>query len=329
MAAKRPTDMFLSRHQMMQTHDLELCNETLRRMWRPHHGLQPIGAGPFSFQMNLAPLAQSALAYFEIKGRMKLDGGALPNHYTLAVPLSGTLTFRQNREVVSVNPHMGLVSSAGQEHQIWHTGTIRLLNVKLERAVLERELAHLLDRPVGRPLQFALALNLRCGIGPSLIRFLRYLTDELEQRNALHSQASLAVRQSERLLVTMLLESQPHNYWDELHGPAPDTAAWQVRWAEEFARARLQHPLSVADLAAAAGVSGRALRNAFRRHRGCSPMQFVRQLRLEAVRRDLLSAEPGVTVSEVALRWGFEHFGRFAAQYRHTYHERPSETLRR
>ena len=194
--------MLLSRHQMMQTHDLELCNETLRRMWRPHHGLQPIGAGPFSFQMNLAPLARSALAYFEIKGRMKLDGGALPNHYTLAVPLSGTLTFRQNREVVSVHPHMGLVSSAGQEYQIWIPES-RLLNVRLERAVLERELAHLLDRPVGRPLQFALDLNLRCGIGPSLIRFLRYLTDELEQPGALDLQASLAVRQSERLLVTM------------------------------------------------------------------------------------------------------------------------------
>ena len=36
----------------------------------------------------------------------------------------------------------------------------------------------------------------------------------------------------------------------------------------------------------------------------------------------------GFTVADVAMRWGLMHTGRFAAAYRSTYGESPSETLR-
>jgi AraC-like DNA-binding protein len=36
----------------------------------------------------------------------------------------------------------------------------------------------------------------------------------------------------------------------------------------------------------------------------------------------------GFTVADVAMRWGLMHTGRFAAAYRRTYGESPSETLR-
>ena len=34
------------------------------------------------------------------------------------------------------------------------------------------------------------------------------------------------------------------------------------------------------------------------------------------------------SVSEIALDWGFSHFGQFAQDYRHLFGELPSETLR-
>ena len=318
----------LSHYQVLRTTDFEMHAEAMNRLWRSHRGLQRTGQGSFRSRIHLAPLAQSALAYFTFSGGVKFDASALPNAYTLALPLSGTLTFRQHREVISIHPHLGLVSTAGQDHQIWVPTSVELLNVRLDRTVVEQDLAHLLDRPVGRPLQFALDLDLRRGLGATLARLLHYVADELDQPDTLYRSSTLVVRQSERMLTTLLLENQPHTYLDELHGPALQAASWQIRRAEEYVRAHLHHPLSVADLAAAAGVSGRTLRRTFRRHRGCSPMQFVRQLRLEAVRRDLLDAASGVTVSEVALRWGFDHFGRFSAHYRQAFNEHPSETLR-
>ena len=51
--------------------------------------------------------------------------------------------------------------------------------------------------------------------------------------------------------------------------------------------------------------------------------------RLRRVRFDLENAQGEISVTETALRWGFSHLGRFAADYRKTFGERPSETARR
>ncbi|MFF0738954.1 helix-turn-helix domain-containing protein [Streptomyces sp. NPDC004111] len=54
------------------------------------------------------------------------------------------------------------------------------------------------------------------------------------------------------------------------------------------------------------------------------------EVRLARAHRDLLRAEPAArTVTDIAYRWGFHHPGRFAADYRRTYGEPPSHTLRR
>ena len=51
-------------------------------------------------------------------------------------------------------------------------------------------------------------------------------------------------------------------------------------------------------------------------------------LGLQRVREELLNGS-GSNVASVALRWGFEHMGRFANQYRRAFGETPSQTLRR
>jgi transcriptional regulator GlxA family with amidase domain len=85
----------------------------------------------------------------------------------------------------------------------------------------------------------------------------------------------------------------------------------------------------VVDLARAAGVSTRTVFRAFARHYGAPPITHLRRSRLERVRRHLLAAAPGETVTSVALEGGFSHLGRFAVYYRQCFGERPSETLRR
>lgn len=59
-------------------------------------------------------------------------------------------------------------------------------------------------------------------------------------------------------------------------------------------------------------------------------MGFVRQLRLQHVREELLADEsPGLaSVTDIALKWGFAHLGRFAIEYKRAFGESPSATLR-
>jgi len=136
------------------------------------------------------------------------------------------------------------------------------------------------------------------------------------------------VTQLERSLISHLVESQRHNYTRLLNRDVP-AAPWQVRAAEEFVYANATRPLSSGEIASAAGVSVRTLQYSFERHRGMSPMEFLRHVRLRRVRDDLAAGEIAATVSEVAMRWGFSHLGRFAAEYKKRYGESPAATLRR
>lgn len=83
------------------------------------------------------------------------------------------------------------------------------------------------------------------------------------------------------------------------------------------------------DLAAHAGVSVRAVEQAFTRHVGAPPMACLRAMRLDLARRLLKAAPAGSNVTAVVLEAGINHLGRFAGEYQRRYGELPSETLTR
>lgn len=86
---------------------------------------------------------------------------------------------------------------------------------------------------------------------------------------------------------------------------------------------------SIDDLAVASGVARRTLEKHFRRFVGRSPSQVRRELVLQQVRRELLRAQAEASITEIALRCGVSHLGRFALAYRRRYGENPSVTLQR
>ena len=103
-----------------------------------------------------------------------------------------------------------------------------------------------------------------------------------------------------------------------------------VQRAEDYLMENLMNPISIADVAAAAGMSMRTLSREFRCQHDTTIKGFIKDRRLEAAYRALLAAEPGETnVTKVALDMGFDQLGRFSADYRSAFGELPSETLAR
>ena len=102
-----------------------------------------------------------------------------------------------------------------------------------------------------------------------------------------------------------------------------------VKRAMELLRANCARDPDADTLAAACGVGRRTLEKHFRRFLGRSLGEVRRDFCLERARRDLLRSPPDTAVTEIALRCGFKHLGRFAALYRANFGESPSDTLRR
>jgi len=102
-----------------------------------------------------------------------------------------------------------------------------------------------------------------------------------------------------------------------------------VRRALEAMRANVGHDWTIAELATAAGQSGRTLQRQFKVFLAKTPWTVLGDLRFEAARRELLLGLRETKVMDVALRHGFSHYGRFSVEYRRRFDETPSTTLKR
>jgi AraC-like DNA-binding protein len=89
-------------------------------------------------------------------------------------------------------------------------------------------------------------------------------------------------------------------------------------------------PLYIPELCKAIGVSERTLRVCCQEQLGVGPKRYLLFRRLHLAHRALLKGlSDTTTVTEIATRYGFWHFGRFAGEYQSLFGESPSVTLRR
>lgn len=98
----------------------------------------------------------------------------------------------------------------------------------------------------------------------------------------------------------------------------------------QFVDDNIKKNISLDQMAAVARMSPRSLYNLFERHACGTPKNYVRQRKLEHIHGFLSDPERKVrSITEVALDYGFLHLGRFADNYRNTFGELPSDTLRK
>ncbi len=133
-------------------------------------------------------------------------------------------------------------------------------------------------------------------------------------------------------LTRLLLEAFPL-----VDPPAERRASAVSRWlgyrrAVDFIDDNASLPITLSDIATAAGLSQRQLDAAFRAHArdGLTPLGMLRRARLEAARHDLRTSDPEhAAVDEIARRWGFVSTVRFARDYRDAFRVGPYEERRR
>lgn len=140
----------------------------------------------------------------------------------------------------------------------------------------------------------------------------------------------LIIGSTARLLAATALATFPNT---ALPGSGPrdrsDASPATLRRAIAFIDEHAHDDIAGAEIAAAAGVTIRAVQLAFRRHLDTTPLGYLRRVRLDYAHRQLAAADPQhESVTAVAYRWGFANSSRFAAYYHQAYGVLPSHTLR-
>ncbi len=283
--------------------------------------IEPRQCTPFKAQVSLALLPRTALFMVESSNLLGVRP-ATGDLWSATVPVQGGFSAavggaRSQRDFAPgefhlLHPDRDFIYRSGDNNQA--------LAVNILSDDLQQKAAALV---AARPGQSAEVISGADPAGAALTRFVHHLWAELQHPDGLWD-CPMALAEMEDCLVSLLaLAAHP--------SAAASTARLPtVRKAEEFLIRHLTQPLTRSDLANAIGASIRTISRGFREHHGMSPMAWLKARRLEAAQNELRDAVPGeVTVTEVALRYGFESLGRFAAEYRARFGETPSQTLRR
>lgn len=248
--------------------------------------------------------------------------------YSLAIPINGSGQIAQHDQASDLIPgRRAAMCSPSMPAKFTLGSGYHGIHVVISDRVLESALDTLTGVSRKAPLCFEVGVDLERAGAASALRLLDFMLSEAERDESALNAPLLAGQLAETLVHSLLL-GFPHNYSQLLHSPAPKAEPAHLRRAEEFIAAHAHDTVTMADVTAASGVSASALCSAFRAHRGCSPMAFLRARRFDLARSRLRSL-PACTVAEVALACGFEHLGRFSVEYRKRFGESARETLQR
>ncbi|WP_420103828.1 AraC family transcriptional regulator [Bosea sp. (in: a-proteobacteria)] len=203
----------------------------------------------------------------------------------------------------------------------------RLCVMTFAAADVRRVVERLTGRPPAGPLALSAGFRIGSAIGRMLAGLLAAVLAGMAEGAPL-LRSALGARLLRDGMITLLLEQLPHGESAHILGDRDTAVPWQIRRAVEFIRSHPPGDIAVSDVAGAAEMSLRTLQQSFQRVLGATPQDYVKTVRLEAVRRELLDTASKRSIEEIASAWGFTNRGHFATQYRKMYGELPSQTRR-
>lgn len=319
----------LSRFPLFCSNDLEETREQVARVFCPHELRIAEKNKHVNARMSHAPIGEISLNRLQYGADVRIDPGCLKDFLLVQMPISGTAEITCGSvSVLSNSDQATVITPTLPVKMLWRACCDQLM-VRIPRTELERHCAHHLGHELRRPIEFQLGMDMSQGGVDDWRRLVAFLVAEVDQDHSVILDSPLVRAQLTQIVIATLLLCQPNNYRETLLRPAPPIAPYYVKRVEEYIAANADQPLTIVELAAYAGVSIRSLFAGFRNFRGTSPIAYLRSVRLQRAQEDLIAAERHETVTNIAVRWGFTHLGRFTAAYKRKFGELPSETLQR
>lgn len=286
------------------------------------------GRTDFYWEVNRTALGSIGIAagWIPLGGCVSKPPGG--DRYFLSLARGGGAEAVCDGSPISIVPgRAGMIVSPQQLYRLDMANDFATLTLSIDRSSLEAQFFKLTQTPLRQPLCFEPELDVSRGPGAGLLRLIEFLVRELDQPEGLYASA-LARTSLNDALLTALLTCARHDQSQKLVEKVSPILPGYVRRAEAYIDAHAGGPLTVPEVAAAVGVSVRALQAGFRQYRDSSPKEFLKARRLDRARAQLLRGEPETTVRATASAAGYSHMSRFASDYKLRFGESPSETLR-
>jgi AraC-like DNA-binding protein len=309
---------------LLRTSDLSEAVDAVSRVYCPHE-VEILGRSGSDFTtLEVVRGGAQPVVRLMYPSRVKIDAGYFPRLMLMQTCVDGSATVVQGDVRVACRRSQTLPLSPGLHTRMEFDGRFAQTSVRLDIQRLEALCARWLGRPLEQPLRFELrpfSTDLEKAWTQAVALLIWYERMDI----VLPSAASKAF---DEFMLSLVLAKHPHNYFDDLNGKSSAAPPRTVREAEHWMQVGGAE-MTVSAIADKVGVSLRSLQAGFRNWHNSTPSEYLRNIRLQAARAEMLAPTESTTVTSAALANGFFHLPRFSAYYRAAFNETPGQTLRR
>lgn len=322
----------LGNNEIFYTEDVANASRLIAKTLGPLNLTVGVSEVPqFAATMHGVRLRNVSMLYLDVHVAAAVDIPVLGPYYAVHMPMNGRAVVEHRGRTFEANTIRSVVTSPGVSLRMALDHDSPQLIIRIEERAMTAHLTRLLGRSPDKPLIFDPDFDLASEAAMRWHAAVQLIHTEVFHEGSL-VQRGQGIGAVEEFVMSSLLHLQPSNYHEEFLTPAqPDQRRAVVQNAMNYIDDHLAERITMPALAKAVHMSVRSIQQGFREELGMTPMAYVRERRLERVNEELTDAIPsdGVTVTQVAERWGFHHLGSFAVEYRKRWGEAPSETLRR
>jgi AraC-like DNA-binding protein len=307
-----------------ETKNLDEFQDVVSGLLRPF--ALSAGTGPYDARLRHSSVAGLGLTTIEYGDAVEIQTDALERFYLVQIALDGAFySGSLGEEFEFAGDRAQIINPVAPVTMRWNP-SCRMFVLRLHRAMV-RDYVDVLSGGAARGAPvFGEAFSLATPAGRRFRRTIEFLLAESGNEASL-LRSPMAARQIQQTLFAQLMAASDHDM--PFDDTLPRGVPYYVKRADDFIAANVARDISLVDIVASSGVSMRTLYYGYRRCHGVGPMGRLKRLRLDRAKADLETTHPGDgTVTDIAMRWGFPHLGRFASDYRARFGATPSETLR-
>lgn len=316
------------RSAVYRSSDLDETRSIVTGIYCDHRLDQIGGRERLAYEQTHCTMGDFSFSQMRYGADVRVEPGRIGDFYLIQVPLAGSDQMLVDGKAVLSDPlHASIHVPMSGLGMNWRADCRKFV-VKIERHALQAHAAALSGHKDAGPPSFLSSVDLRRPAAGSWAATAQHVLGEL-QRNPQLAAEPLVRTQFEQLLMTTLLSWMPGSFGDAVRNERRIVLPRHIKAAEDYMRSHPEQAITIETLACEVGVSGRTLFDGFRKFLGVSPMRYLRDLRMECARRDLLDASKPRSVTTIATHWGFYQLGRFACEYRRRFNEQPHETMAR
>ncbi|MDP5007767.1 MAG: AraC family transcriptional regulator [Glaciimonas sp.] len=280
-------------------------------------------------RINRTRIGRLSVVEIDYGAALEIEPSLGKDEYVIQTTLAGTYVADGPSGALKCSRGTTIVGSPSVPSQFVMDNQCRRLCILVNRQQVDAAFSEHFGFKSPRPIEFARQISRQGGLSQRWHALSHFLLAEMMTRGSARRNPVID-HQIESVVISTLLFDHLADAGGIVPGTYKSVLPHYVKRAMEYLRANLNKSPTMADVANYSGVSERTLQSAFRKYKGATPMDYLRQLRLNQAREELLKAAPQRgAVTQIAMQYGFNHLSAFSHEYEKLFGELPSATLAR